>query len=105
MKKMRISLTFGALLLVAGCGGPQPLSVEPTPIPTLIPATLPPEPTVTPTLLSVEPTRTPTLISRIGKSPISRTSNTSGRALLSAYPLCVGACKAPASSPNTAGCR
>ncbi len=38
-------LAFGLFaLLAAGCGTPQPLPVAPTPIPTLIPATLPPEP-------------------------------------------------------------
>jgi len=45
MRKAWISLAFVALLLTAGCGGPQPLSVEPTPTPTLIPATQAPEPT------------------------------------------------------------
>lgn len=35
------------LLLVGGCANPQPLPAAPTPIPTLIPATLPPEPTST----------------------------------------------------------
>jgi hypothetical protein len=52
MRKICISLAF-ALLLAAGCAGPQPSSVEPTPIPTLIPATLPPEPT------AVQPTSPP----------------------------------------------
>jgi len=50
------------LLLVGGCANPQPLPVAPTPIPTLIPATLPPEPTPTqrPAVLGVTfPSRKP----------------------------------------------
>jgi hypothetical protein len=68
MKKIWIPLAFVALLFTAGCASPQPLSVKPTPIPTLIPATLPPEPTATrvtrPTLPSkptaAQPTSSPT---------------------------------------------
>lgn len=36
------------LVVLMGCRTPQPLPEAPTPIPTLIPATLPPEPTPTP---------------------------------------------------------
>jgi len=48
MKKIWIRPALIALLLAIGCAGPKPLWVEPTPIPTLIPTTLPPEPTATP---------------------------------------------------------
>ena len=43
MKRTIILLAFGALILagLAACNTPQPLPVAPTPIPTLIPATLP----------------------------------------------------------------
>ena len=43
MKRTLILLVLGVLLLIAlaACGTPQPLPVAPTPIPTLIPATLP----------------------------------------------------------------
>jgi hypothetical protein len=61
MKKIWICLALPALLLAAGCAG-QPLAVEPTPSPTLIPVTLPPEPTATPQPPPVEPTPPPTLI-------------------------------------------
>ena len=37
-------LTIVIVLLLAGCISPQPLPNEPTPIPTLIPATMPAEP-------------------------------------------------------------
>lgn len=60
MKKIWTCLALVALLLAVGCAG-QPLSVELTPIPTLIPATLPPEPTAAPKSPSMEPT--PTLMS------------------------------------------
>jgi hypothetical protein len=59
MKKVWIFLAFVALLLTAGCAGPQPPSVEPT----LIPVTLSPEPTASPQPLSMEPTPSTTLIS------------------------------------------
>jgi hypothetical protein len=62
MKKFWIYLVSIALLFVAGCAGPQPPSVEPTPVPTLIPTTPPPEPTATPQPPSVQPTPTPTSI-------------------------------------------
>jgi cytochrome c oxidase cbb3-type subunit 3 len=44
MKRTIALLALGALILVAlaACNTPQPLPVAPTPIPTLIPATLPP---------------------------------------------------------------
>lgn len=46
---MLLLFTLLATLLVLGaCGNPQPLPEAPTPIPTLIPATLPPPPTATP---------------------------------------------------------
>ncbi len=38
-------LTIVLVLLATGCAGPQSLSLKPTPIPTLIPATLPSLPT------------------------------------------------------------
>jgi hypothetical protein len=62
MKKIWICLALPALLFAAGCAGPPPLSMEPTPSPTLIPVTLPPEPTATPQPPPVEPTPPPTLI-------------------------------------------
>jgi hypothetical protein len=48
MKASHIPLILFALLLAAGCGGPDPLPFDPTPIPTLAPATLPPEATAPP---------------------------------------------------------
>jgi mono/diheme cytochrome c family protein len=46
-------MAFAALALA--CAGPQPLPLAPTPIPTLIPATLPPEPTQAPLPTSTGP--------------------------------------------------
>jgi mono/diheme cytochrome c family protein len=56
--KITLSLIVTALALVTfalGCAGPQPLPLAPTPIPTLIPATLPPEPTLAPLPTSTGP--------------------------------------------------
>jgi hypothetical protein len=48
VKATRILSILAAFLVATGCGGPKPLPFDPTPIPTLAPATLPPEATVAP---------------------------------------------------------
>ena len=55
MKASHIPWILFALLLATGCGGPNPLPIDPTPIPTLAPATLPPEATATPPPPAPEP--------------------------------------------------